>query len=293
VDLYLTAAFAGIGTGGIYALVALSYNVAYASTGVFNFAQGDLVTLGALVTYSLLVTEQWNVLLVLVPVVLAVAAVGVLQQQVTVAPFVRNNPASFAWVITTLGASVILQNLFQLWWGSGPNPVPALWRGVPFRIFDSPIPRGTIIIVGAAISCVLVIELASRRTLFGRAWRATAQDAEAASIRGVDVRKVGAFSFLAAGALAGIGGFIIAPVTPVLYSTGAVLSLQAFVAIVIGGFGSAKGALAGGLILGIVQAETATIWRPEYRDVITLALLIIVLMIKPSGLFGVQRERQV
>jgi branched-chain amino acid transport system permease protein len=291
--LYITAFIAGIGTGGIYALVALSYNLIYSATGVFNFAQGDLLTLGSLLTFSLIVTDEHSVLFAIVPVILAVALIGLLQHRITVVPFVRPGRSSFAWVITTLGASVILQNLFQLIWGSQPLPVPSLWEGSPIRIAGSPVPRTSIIIVAVALISVIALELMSRRTLFGRAWRATAEDPEAASVRGIDVRRVGAISFMVAGGLSGLAGLVIAPVTPVVFSSGALLSLQVFVAIVIGGFGSAKGALFGGFILGVVQAEGALILSPEYRNIITLGLLMTVLMLRPLGLFGIQHEREV
>jgi branched-chain amino acid transport system permease protein len=293
VGIYLTAFFAGLGTGGIYALVALSYNLIYSSTGVFNFAQGDLLTLGSLLTFSLLVTAQWSVLAAVVPVMLAVALVALLQHRITVVAFVRPGRSSFSWVITTLGASVVLENLFQLIWGSQPLGVPSLWEGKPITILGSPVPRTSIIIVAVALLSVLALEYMARKTLFGRAWRATAEDAEAASVRGIDVGRVGAISFMAAGALSGLAGLVIAPVAPVVFSSGALLSLQVFVALVIGGFGSPKGALFGGFILGVAQAEAALILSPNYTDIVTLALLLTVLMVRPLGLFGVQHEREV
>ena len=151
----------------------------------------------------------------------------------------------------------------------------------------------TIIILAVTLVVVLVLEVASRRTLFGRAWRATAADSEASAVRGIAVGRVGAMSFLVAGGISGIAGLTIAPVAPVVFSSGSLLSLQAFVALVIGGFGSAAGALVGGLVLGVAQAEAELYIAPTYGDIVTVVLLVAILMIKPSGLFGARQERQV
>jgi branched-chain amino acid transport system permease protein len=293
VELYLSALVAGIAVGCMYALVALGYNLVYNATGVFNFAQGDFVALGGLLTYSLLVTRNWNVLLLVLPVVGSVALIALLQERVSIAPLLRRGEASMGWVITTLGASVVLQNILQLIWGSESTPVPALVPGGPIRLGSVPVPYSNVVIVVVAVLCAVGLEVWSRRTLAGKAWMATAEDRDAALIRGIHVRRIGAVSFLVAGAVSGLAGLVTVPVTSAVFDSGAVLALQGFVAIAIGGFGNQLGALAGGVILGVVQAEALLFLGPSYRNIVALALLVIVLLARPTGLFGYRREREV
>ena len=293
VELYASALFAGIAVGCTYALVALGYNLVYNATGVFNFAQGDFVALGGLLTYSLLVTRHWNVLLVVAPVVGAVALVGLLQERISIAPLLRRGETSMGWVITTLGASVVLQNLMQLIWGSQSAPVPALIPGGPVRLGRVPVPYSNIVIVVAAVACAVGLEVWSRRTLAGKAWMATAEDRDVALVRGIHVRRIGAVSFLVAGLVSGLAGLVTVPVTSAVFDSGAVLALQGFVAIAIGGFGNQLGALVGGVTLGVVQSEALLFLGPSYRNIVALVLLVIVLLARPTGLFGYRREREV
>ncbi len=292
-DPYLTALVVGVSVGCMYALVALGYNLVYNATSVFNFAQGDLVALGGLLTYTLLVTRRWNVLLVVLPVVIAVAIAALLQERVAVAPLVRRGEASLAWVITTLGASVVLENVFQLIWGSESKPVPALISGGPLRLGSVPVSYSDIVIVVVAAACAAGLEVWSRRTLAGKVWKATAEDPDAALARGISVRRVGAFSFVVAGLVSGLAGIVTVPVTAAVFNNGSLLALQGFVAIAIGGFGNQLGALTGGIVLGVVQAEALVFLQASYRDIVSLGLLIVVLLVRPTGLFGHPREREV
>jgi branched-chain amino acid transport system permease protein len=293
VELYATALAAGLAVGCMYGLVALGYNLVYNATSVFNFAQGDFVALGGLLAYSLLVTRHWRVLLAVLPVVGAVGLVSLIQERVSIAPLLRRGESSMGWVITTLGASVVLQNLLQLIWGSQSQPVPALVPGGPLRLWSVPVPYSNLVIVVVAVLCAVGLEVWSRRTLAGKAWAATAEDREAAAVRGIHVRRVGALSFLVAGLVSGLAGFVTVPVTSAVFDSGASLALQGFVAIAIGGFGSQLGALAGGVILGVVQAEALLYLDPSYRNIVALGLLLVVLLARPTGLFGYRREREV
>ena len=292
-DAYFTALLSGIAVGCMYALVAMGYNLVYSATGVFNFAQGVLVALGGLLTYTLLATHHWQVLLALVPVAVGVAVVGLVQERISIAPLTRRGGTSMAWVITTLGASVVLQNVFQLIWGSQSLPVRNLVHGGPLHIGNSPVSYSNVIIVCVAVALAVSIELWSRMTMGGRAWLATAEDPVAGPARGINVRRVGMLSFLAAGLVSGIAGFVTVPVTSAVFSLGGTLALQGFIAIAIGGFGNQLGALFGGIILGVVQAESLVKLDPDYRNIVALALLIVVLLVRPTGLFGGRREREV
>jgi branched-chain amino acid transport system permease protein len=289
----MTALLVGVAVGCMYALVALGYNIIYNATSVFNFAQGDLVALGGLLTYSFLVSHQWAALAAVVPVVVVVGFVGWVQERLSIAPLVKRGEESMAWVITTLGASVVLQNLYQLIWGSQSQPVPDLINGGPLVIWRSPLSYANIIVIITAVICAVGLEVWSRSTLAGRAWLATSEDRDAAIARGINVKQVGAASFIVAGMVSGLAGFVTVPSTSAVFDIGGTLALSGFVAIAIGGFGNQLGALFGGIILGVVQSVSLLFLDPDYRDIVSLILLLGVLLIRPTGLFGYRRERVV
>ncbi|HVX21429.1 MAG TPA: branched-chain amino acid ABC transporter permease [Acidimicrobiales bacterium] len=291
--IYVTALISGVATGCLYALIALGYNLVYSATSVFNFAQGDLVSLGGLFTYSLIVTRHWTPLAVVIPVVVLVAVVGLFQERLSIAPLTRHGDTSLAWVITTLGASVILENVFQLVWGSTSHPVPALISGGPIMIGRSPLTYTNAVIIGAAVVCAVGLELWSRLTLTGQAWRATSEDSQAAQIRGINVRRVAAMSFVLAGVISGLAGFVTVPQTSAAFDSGSNLALFGFVAIAIGGFGNQLGALVGGVILGVVEAEALLYASPNFTNAIAMGALLLVLLLRPTGLLGYRREREV
>jgi branched-chain amino acid transport system permease protein len=290
-QIYITGLVEGIGTGGIYTLVALGYNLVYASSGVFNFAQGDLLTYGGLLTATLVTTERWNVLAAVLPVLLSVGLLGLVQERITIAPLRRRRPGvaadSHGWIVTTLGASVILENVAQLVWGSMPRPVAAYFPSISLHAFGAPLPGGELLIIIVAVSVALTLELVGRWTLIGRAWRASAENPTAAMARGIPVRRVAVLTFVVAASISGLGGVITVPVTTAVYTAGTSLSLYGFVAIAIGGFGSQLGALIGGVVLGIAQVElSVALGNPGYQDTIALLLLLAVLLARPRGLFG-------
>jgi branched-chain amino acid transport system permease protein len=194
--------------------------------------------------------------------------------------------------VTTLGASVVLENAAQLIWGSAPSQVPNIVGG-SWTIFGAPIDKDQMLVFGVALAVAALIEFASRRTLFGKAWRAVAEDPEAASARGIPVRRVAVIVFAIAAAISGLGGLISVPVTGALWSTGALLALYGFVAIALGGFGSMIGAVIGGVILGVAQSEVSVGISPSYTSSVAFAILVVVLLIRPQGLFGERVERAV
>lgn len=290
---YITALLVGVAVGCMYALVALGYNLIYNATSVFNFAQGDLVALGGLLAYTFLVSRAWPALLAVVPIVVLVGLVGWVQERVSIAPILRRGEESMGWVITTLGASVVLENVYQLIWGSQSKPVPNLVGGGPLLVWHSPVAYANIIIVVTAVICACGLEIWSRTTLVGRAWLATAEDRDAAVARGINVKRVGAASFVLAGMVSGLAGFVTVPNTSAVFDIGGTLALSGFVAIAIGGFGNQLGALLGGVILGVVQSEALLFLDPAYRDIVALGLLLAVLLFRPTGLLGYRREREV
>jgi branched-chain amino acid transport system permease protein len=275
-----------MGTGGVYALVAMGYNLVFSSTGVFNLAQGDLVSVGGFLAFALVTSSHVNVLLAVCVAIAAVGALGLIQELITVDPYLRRKGDGFGWLIATLGASVAIENGLQLIWGSEPHPVPPLVSHATFYILGAPVAASYVLVFVIAVAIAVGIDVWTARTMIGQAWRATAEDREAAQARGINVRAVGIAAFVLAAMLSGLAGFLVAPITEAQYNAGAIMSLQGFVAIAIGGFGAQRGALVGSLLLGIAEAEASLIWSPGYQSTTALVLLMLVLVVRPSGLFG-------
>ena len=293
--LYVTALFEGLGTGGVYALIAIGYNLVFSSTGVFNIAQGDLVSVGTFFVYVIVTALGGDPLVGLVVAIVGVGVVGLGQELLTVDPYIQRGGrnSGLAWLITTFGASVAIESGLQLIFGSEPKPVPPEFGSTVLHILGAPIAIAYVVIFAVAVVAAIGLDAWSRHTMTGHAWRATAEDRQAAQARGINVRRVGISAFVLAACLSGLAGGLMAPITEASYNAGALLSLQGFVAITIGGFGSQRGALLGGLILGVVEAEAVLLTNPGYSDAFALGALLLVLIIRPQGLFGQRSQRAV
>jgi branched-chain amino acid transport system permease protein len=289
---HLTALFVGLGVGGVYALVAIGYNLVFSSAGVFNLAQGDLVTLGGLFTFTLVMYLKWNALLAFLPAVAAVVVIAIVQHRLTIAPFSQQqHSATGGWFITTLGASVIIVNVAEKLWGSDPRAVRTLVPLSTVKIGSSPIRIEYLMAFGAAVLCTVVLWYCQSRTRLGKVWMATAEDGELARRLGINTSRVALGAFIIAAAISGAAGLLIVPVTTAIFNAGAGLTLYAFVAVTVGGLGNPFGPLVGGLIVGVAQAQAALLIAANYRSLVALAILLLVLLIRPLGLFGRQVER--
>jgi branched-chain amino acid transport system permease protein len=284
----------GIPAGCLYALVAVGFNILYRPTNVFNFAQGDLVMLGAM----LIATLQgygwlpWPVALTLVMVL--VGLVTAIIERVAVFPVLRHSPHSHAWVITTLAVSMILTNVVGKIWGSDPLSVPP-----PTGLSTEPMVLGDLLISSYQIALVIfTIALvagieALYQTRTGRAIMAVAENREAALLRGIDPSRLSLWSFFIGGGLAALTGYLAAPILFASTSLGGALLLKGFAAAAVGGLGSNKGALGAGLLIGVTESVSANFFSSGYQDAIILVVVLAILMLRPQGLFGNVKSRAV
>jgi branched-chain amino acid transport system permease protein len=284
----------GVPLGCLYALVAVGYNILYRPTNVFNFAQGDLVMLGAMIVASLLTahTFAW-------PVALLAAAgfVGVIaffEEIVAVSPILRRGSGGGAWVITTLAISLIITNLVGKVWGMDPMFVPApwplstdpvTWGGVQISTYQ-------IALVVVCIAIVAVVE-ALYRTRTGKAILAVAENRDAALLRGIDPAALSRWSFFAGGALAAVTGYLAAPLIPASPTLGVALLVKGFAAAALGGLGNNKGALIAGVIIGVAEATASAFFSAQYQQTTILVVVLAILLARPQGLFGVMSARTV
>lgn len=290
---HLDAVVLGIAIGSVYGLVAIGYSIVYAATRVFNLAQGDLLMAGVLLSYFLLAVHAWAGIAAFVAVVAVVMVVSLLEERLVVRPALQRSD-SVGWFITTLAFSGIIRNVVQNLYGNQEA------RAVPSPLPDTAIHLGPVVIspklllaIAALLAVTAVVEVFYARTWWGRAMRATAEDREAASLRGIDPRRVGAMAFAIGGIIAGVAGFVIAPIVFSDVTIGLNYALKGFLAIAIGGFGSIRGAVLGAWALAIAEQLGDVHFSAAYEPVVGLGLLLLVLAVRPTGLFGAARERQV
>lgn len=276
----------GLSIGSIYGLVALSYNVIFNTTNVINFAQGELVTVGALLGFTFYVVFKYPLFLALVLAALVVSFLALVIERICVRP-VKDISQNFIWIMSTFGFGVALKHTAMLIWGKSPLPFPKFIGGnEPIPFFGVLILPQEIGIFFIAVVCTVGLELYRKKTIFGTAVRATALDRETASIMGINTNYVIYFSFAISGILAAICGILVSPITFADPTMGIVLGVKGFVVMIVGGLGSATGAILGGLFLGLIETFSATVISSLWKDIITFLILILVMLVKPSGFFG-------
>jgi branched-chain amino acid transport system permease protein len=298
VVLFFQAVVSGLTIGAIYALVAVGYNVVYASTQVFNLAQGQLVMVGVMMMYEFREVMGWPTTLAAVGAVIVAGLMNVAIERVCVAPLGRTRGGSQHHIalpafVTTLGASLVILDAYELVFGSEILPFHPYFTARAFNIGGVNISRQQLFMVAAALVIVGVYHAFAKYTRWGLGLSAMAQNREGAALRGVPVAGARIVAFLLAGVISGLAGVAIAPVTYADTTLGFNYALKGFVAMAIGGFGSTTGALVGGAVLGLTEAMLTTYGNDQYRIYASLLLLIVVFAVRPRGILGRQTIRTV
>ncbi len=286
----------GLALGGIYALIALGYTMVFGIIELINFAHGDVYTLGTFISLAILALlgatgelhGPFLIVAVVVTVVLAMllsGLVGVIIERLAYRPL-RNAPR-LAPLITAIGVSFILQNLMIYWHGPSPLPFPQILPNPSFAVGPVQIAAKQAFVIVLAVVLMIVLQLFVTRTKLGSAMRATAQDRDAARLMGIDVNTTIALTFFIGSALAGAAGFV----SGVYYGTtwffnGFAAGLKAFTAAVLGGIGNIAGAMLGGFAIGLVESLTTQLLSDQWSNIVVFALLVVVLIVRPSGLLG-------
>jgi branched-chain amino acid transport system permease protein len=292
VDVAIQQLLVGLSLGSIYALIALGYSLVFSTMRVVNFAQGHLVMLSSMIVVTLWVNHGWPVGLAILTSTIVVALVALLleravslQKAAAVSPLV--------WIITTLGAAIVIENVAAIVFGKDPKPFPALLPGPLVRIGGAAIPRDSLLAIGVALVVMVAMDLFLKRTIWGKAVLATAYSPWVPRLMGIPVSRVIAITFVFSGAIAGITGALMGPVfKDASTNTGLQLGLFGFIAVVIGGMGSTVGALVGGLTLGLLQTLLRGQLPPGAGTAAIFLALIVLLVVRPSGLFGRDWGRQ-
>lgn len=274
----------GLAMGAIYALVALGVVIIYNASGLVNFAQGEFVMLGAFFGYTYISVLQLPYVLAFLATILTMAIIGVIFQFITYYP-VRNQ-SSWIFIITTISAGIIMTNGVRVIWGAIPLFYPSIFGNALFSIGDIVIVPQYLFIFVVAFVLVALFYVFFNTTFLGRKMKATAQNQEAASLMGIRTSVMIMLTFALSSALAGAAGILLGPVFFISAEMGSSVMMKSFCATVVGGFGSIPGAVVGGLLLGLIEIFGAYFISPVYQLAISFTVLILVLLVRPQGIFG-------
>ena len=301
----LQALASGLALGAIYGLIALGFNITFATTKTFNFGQGAFLVPGSLVGVSLVLmaagkphfgnlsqaemTMTAYILATLVSVAF-VGLIGIALYYSAIKPFV--GATGLNWVLSTIGFGIILQNTALAIWGPASIAVPSPLGSDVYRIAGAGIRPQEILIAVVAFAVMAGLDYVLRRTRLGKALRAVAFNPQAAAIVGINVEKIVIIAFVISSALAGLAGILIAPITTASVFIGMGVALKAFSAAILGGLTNPRGCMAGGFLLGLIEALVG-LWRAEMREIAIFLIIIIVLVVRPAGLFGTRTVEKV
>ena len=292
--VFLSYLISGIGLGSVYAIIALGYSMVYGIAKMLNFAHGDIIMVGAYVAFFALFRNQLGVLPAILLAMLICTVLGVLVERLAYKPL--RQASSLSVLITAIGVSYFLQNMAQLLWSSSPKMFSSVVGNGSLSLFDGKLNIAYINIV-TIVTCIIimiVLTLFIDHTNIGRAMRACSEDKDAARLMGINVDKTISVTFAIGSALAAIASVLLCSTYPSVYPTlGSMPGIKAFTAAVFGGIGSIPGAFVGGLLLGIIENPSKAYISTQLSDAIVFAVLIIVLLIKPTGILGKKENEKV
>jgi branched-chain amino acid transport system permease protein len=280
---FLQFVFSGLTVGAVYALVALGFTLIYNASDVINFAQGEFVMLGGMTTVFLGLTGVPLPLAAVLAVVVTIV-VGLALHRFAVEP-VRASGA-VVLIIITIGASIFLRGVAQVVFDKRFHSLPSFIGGDAIRVGGAAILPQSLVVLAGTVVIVVLLWAFIERTLTGKAMIATAANELAARLVGIDTRAIVALSFAISAAIGAVAGILITPITLTSYDVGTVLALKGFAAAMLGGIGSAVGAVIGGLLLGLFEAFAAGYISSQYKDAVAFLIILIVLFAMPRGLFG-------
>lgn len=278
----------GLVIGCIYGLIALGYSLIYKASGLMSFAQGDMLTLGAFLGYLFYGIFQFPFVLSLFSVMLGMFSLGLLIEKGIIRTLLNNNVLPVYIVLATIAMSYIIQNAAMMLWGTQTLSFPSIF-GIPLvKVFGVKVQPEALFCILMSLVTMIGLHVFMKYTRFGTAMRAAAMDAAAAKACGINVSfSTGVTWGLSAG-IAALGGMLIGPIYGVFTTLGAVIGRKGFSSAVIGGFGNMYGAIAGGLILGLIETFTSAYISSAYKDMISYSILLLFLFVKPAGLFNEQ-----
>lgn len=287
---FLQFLMSGLTVGAVYALVALGFTIIYNASDVVNFAQGEFVMIGGMVTVFAVAAGMPLPVAAAVAIVTAIA-VGLLLHRLAIEPARGASPVVL--IIITIGGALAIRGVAQVVFDKQFHKLPGFSGDASVNVLGASILPQTFWVIGGAATIVLLVTLFFERTMMGKAVLATAANRLAAKLVGIDTSVVMALSFALSAAIGAVAGLLVTPITLTSYDVGTMLALKGFAAVVLGGLGSPVGAVAGGLILGLCEAFAAGYISSTYKDAVAFLVMIAVLLVMPNGLLGQAAQERV
>ncbi len=289
--LIALALVSGLGLGSMYGLLALGFYVTYAVSGTVNFAQGSSMMLGAVLCYSFAVTMGWPAAASIVLALLGCALWGLIVERIAVRPFAARG--SNGWLMATVALGIILENATLFLFGKEPRNYPSVLADEPVAIAGIPVLGLQLVIPAVGLGIALALHLMARRTRLGKALLAIVQNADAAQLMGIDVRRAIALAFAVSTVFAGIAGILIAPLFNVSSDMGTLFGIKAFAVAIVGGITSAWGVVLAGFCYGVIEAMITALLGSTYTQILTFLVVILALALMPNGLLGTAGTKKV
>ncbi len=274
----------GLTVGCIYALIALGFNIIYNVTEVINFAQGEFAVWGGLAMVLAVQNLDLPVLANFFIAVAVVSLIGALINLLTIRPL--KNPTVLTMIMVTIAVAITLKGLAMFTFGKDSFALNPFSSGPPFHVWGAYVFRQSLWVLGITLSLVVVLTYFFQKTILGKAMSACADNPMAAGLVGISVKRMVLASFAMSAALGAVGGIIITPITLMEFDRGPMLALKGFGAAIMGGLGNFYGAVIAGLVLGLLESLSTGFISSSYKDAVALIVLLAVLFVKPSGLFG-------
>jgi len=283
-DLFFQYTIAGITYGTIYGIVAIGFNIIYNTTGIINFAQGEFVMLGGMIAVTLV--RFLPLPAAILGAVLATTAVGALIEILFIRWLYR--PSVLRMIVITIGLSILIREAALHLWGEGVRALPYFTGNSVTSIRLGGVYLSPQVLWVVGISAVVVAILAGffRFTLLGMQMRACAANRDAARLCGISAKNMVTFSFMLSAAIGALGGCIVSPITYMSYDSGVPLAIKGFAVAILGGLGNSLASAGAGMLLGILESFSVSVLPAAYKDVIAVAILLGILFVRPSGLFG-------
>jgi branched-chain amino acid transport system permease protein len=281
----------GLATGAIYALAAMGFTLLWQTSGTINFAQGEFVMVPAFFMLGFFGAGLPYPAAFALTLVLSALVFGLGFKAAVVNPMIRHGVLPLA--IAAMALSLVLQQAAKLWFGPEAQAVPDVLPGGVFRVAGVVVAWRDIGVLAISAALILGLQLFITRTMTGRAMQAAAQNPDSARVLGIDVERMSLYTFVANALLATMAAVLVAPIYYAKFDIGGPLGLKAFCAAIIGGFNQMQGALIGGLLIGVIENLTGHYVTEQYKDAAALVLFVLVICVKPEGLFGRPEERRV